>query len=55
MRSIYVYDENGNLVTSQVGPGDDCLASWVPKWSGVFHIKVVNRGLQPNRYVIATN
>jgi len=52
---LYVYDENGNLVTSQVGPGDDCLASWVPKWTGVFIIKVVNRGLQPNRYIMATN
>jgi hypothetical protein len=52
---LYVYDENGNLVTSQVGPGDDCLASWVPRWSGVFVLKVVNRGLLPNRYVIVTN
>ena len=52
---LYVYDENDNLVTSQVGPGDDCLASWVPKWTGVFIIKVVNRGSVPNRYVIATN
>jgi hypothetical protein len=52
---LYVYDENGNLVTSQVGPGDDCLASWVPKWTGVFIIKVVNRGRLPNRYAMATN
>jgi len=52
---LYVYDENGNLVTSQVGPGDDCLASWVPKWTGVFIIKAVNRGLLPNRYIMATN
>ena len=52
---LYIYDENGNLVTSQVGPGDDCLASWVPKWSGVFIIKVVNRGRLPNRYIMATN
>jgi hypothetical protein len=52
---LYVYDENGNLITSQVGPGDDCLASWVPRWTGVFVIKVVNRGRVPNRYIIATN
>jgi hypothetical protein len=35
---LYVFDENGNLITSQVGPGDDCLASWVPKRDrGVHH------------------
>jgi hypothetical protein len=52
---LYIYDENGNLVTSQVGPGDDALASWTPKWTGVFIIKVVNRGRLQNKYVIATN
>ena len=52
---LYVYDENGNLVTSQVGPGDDCLASWVPRWTGTFVLKVVNRGLLPNRYVIVAD
>ena len=52
---LYLYDENGNLVTSQVGPGDDCLASWVPRWTGVFILRVVNRGRVPNRYVILTN
>jgi hypothetical protein len=52
---LYIYDENGHLITSQVGPGDDCLASWTPRWTGVFIIKVVNRGGIANRYVIATN
>lgn len=52
---LYIYDENGNLITSQVGPGDDALASWVPRWAGTFTIKVVNRGRIANRYVIATN
>jgi hypothetical protein len=52
---LCVYDENNNLITSQVGPGDYCLASWVPRWTGQFVIKVVNRGLLPNRYIIVTN
>lgn len=52
---LYVYDENGNIITSQVGPGDDCLASWVPSWTGIFVLKVVNRGLLPNRYVIVAD
>ena len=52
---LYIYDEGGNLITSRVGPGDDALASWVPKWTGVFVIKVVNRGRVSNRYTILTN
>ena len=52
---LYVYDENGNLITSHVGPGDDCLVSWTPKWTGSFTVKVVNRGRVQNKYGIATN
>jgi hypothetical protein len=52
---LYVYDENNNLIASRVGPGDDCLASWMPKWDGVFLIKIVNRGRVPNKYIILTN
>ena len=52
---MYVYDESGNLVASQVGPGDDALSSWLPRWTGPFVIKVVNRGRVSNRYVIVTN
>jgi hypothetical protein len=52
---LYVYDENGNLIASAVGPGDDCLASWVPKWTGKFVIKVVNLGRVSNRYILVTN
>lgn len=52
---LYIYDENGNLITSQVGPGDNCLARWQPKWTGPFTIRVVNRGSIGNRYFIWTN
>jgi hypothetical protein len=52
---LYVYDESGIPITSAVGPGDDCLVSWVPRWTGLFVIKVVNRGRVPNRYVMVTN
>jgi hypothetical protein len=52
---LYIYDESGHLVHSQVGPGDDCLATWVPRWTGPFVIRIVNRGLLPNRYVLVTN
>jgi hypothetical protein len=53
--NLYVYDPNGNSTASAVGPGDDCPASWVPKWTGTSVIEVVNRGVLPNRYVIVTN
>jgi len=52
---LYVYDESGNLIDSRVGPGDDALCTWVPKWSGKFTIRIVNRGPVANQYVIATN
>lgn len=52
---LYIYDEHGNLVASPVGPGDDCLASWVPRWTGIFVTWIVNRGLVSNKYLIVTN
>jgi hypothetical protein len=52
---LYVFDENGNLFASDEGPTDACLAAFTPRWTGKFTIKVVNRGLIPNDYTIATN
>lgn len=52
---LYIYDADGDLVTSQVGPGDDALATWVPRRAGVYTIKVVNRGRAQNKYVLVTN
>jgi hypothetical protein len=52
---LFVYDENGNLVASDTGVTDDCEVRWVPKWTGLFYIKVVNRGPVSNTYVIQTN
>lgn len=52
---LYVYDENGNLIDSDVGPGDDCVATFRPKWTGVFKIKIVNRGRVYNQYWLRTN
>ncbi|MDL2308831.1 hypothetical protein LJC68_03995 [Bacteroidales bacterium OttesenSCG-928-B11] len=52
---LYVYDENGNLITSDADYSDDCYVSWVPKWTGSFIVKVVNRGRVYNNYVIGTN
>ena len=52
---LYVYDSNGNLIASDTDYSDDCYVSWVPRWTGRFIIKVVNRGGVSNQYVIMTN
>lgn len=52
---LYVYDGNGNLIAKDADYSDDCYVSWVPRWTGRFIIKVVNRGPLFNRYAIITN
>lgn len=49
---VYVYDVNGNLITKDDDYSDDCVCSWYPAWTGLFTIKVVNRGNVWNRYSI---
>lgn len=52
---LYIYDENGNLIDSDTGYSDACYASWQPKWTGTFKIKVKNRGDIYNEYALITN
>ncbi len=52
---LYVYDENGNQVASDTDASDTCVATWCPKWTGKFTIRVVNRGNVYNRYAMVTN
>ena len=52
---LYVYDSNGNLIASDTDYTDDCYVCWVPKWTGKFIVKIVNRGPLYNRYVLLTN
>lgn len=52
---LYVYDSNGNLIEKDTDYSDDCYVCWVPKWTGRFIVKIVNRGPVYNRYVILTN
>lgn len=52
---LYVYDENGNLITSDTDYTDDCYVRFYPRWTGTFTIKIVNRGGVYNNYVIVTN
>jgi len=52
---LYVYDANGNQVAKDDDYSDDCLAVWMPRWTGAFTIVVVNRGSNYNQYAICTN
>lgn len=52
---VYVYDSNGNLIDSDTDWTDDCYLRWVPRWTGRYTIKVVNRGGVYNKYIIVTN
>jgi hypothetical protein len=52
---LYVYDENGNLITKDDDNTDYCVVSWTPRWTGPFTVRVVNRGNVWNQYRITTN
>ena len=52
---LYVYDENGNLIERDDDYTDNCYVSWKPKWTGSFTIRIVNRGIVYNRYMLITN
>ena len=52
---LYVYDENGNLIASDTDYTDDCYVRFYPRWTGLFRIKIVNRGGVYNNYAIVTN
>ena len=52
---LYVYDENGNLITSDTDLTDHCIVSFTPRWTGTFTIRVVNRGSVYNNYRIAVS
>ncbi|MBA2340994.1 MAG: pre-peptidase C-terminal domain-containing protein [Pyrinomonadaceae bacterium] len=52
---LYVFDANNNLVGKDDDNSDDCIVEWTPKWTGLFTIKVVNRGNVENVYHLETN
>jgi hypothetical protein len=52
---LYVYDENNNLIASDEDDADDCVVRFIPRWTGNFTVKVVNRGKYANRYTLGTN
>ncbi len=47
---LYIYDENGNLIDSDIDNTDICVCTWTPRWTGRFKVKIVNRGSVYNNY-----
>jgi hypothetical protein len=52
---LYVFDERGNLIASDTDSTDDCLVTFVPRWTGRFTIVIDNLGSVYNDYVMTTN
>lgn len=52
---LYVYDDNGNLIDKDIRYSGDCYVSWIPRRTGTFLIRVVNRGKVYNDYSLITN
>lgn len=52
---LYVYDADGNLVTSDLDNTDDCVCVWTPRYTSTYTIKIKNYGDVYNRYRIAVN
>ncbi len=52
---IYVYDENDNLIVKDDDNSGHCYVSWYPRYTGLFRVKVINRGDVYNNYTLLTN
>lgn len=52
---LYVYDENGNLIDSDTDRSDDCIATFTPRWTGAFKVRIKNLGNVYNNYILVTN
>ena len=52
---LYIYDNNGNLITSDTSDSDNCECVWTPQWTGEFTIRIKNRGGMYNLYYLQTN
>jgi hypothetical protein len=52
---LYIYDENGYLITSGTGWTDRETVAWTPRWTGDFRIVIRNLGPVWNRFLLSTN
>jgi hypothetical protein len=52
---LYVYDRQGNLVASDTDYTDFCVVHVRPRTTGLFTVRVVNRGPVWNEYTIVAH
>ena len=52
---LYVYDQNGNMITYDERYGTDAYCSWTPRWTGIFRICIKNNARYNATYEIFTN
>jgi hypothetical protein len=52
---LFVYDELGNLIASDIDGTDECVVTWMPAWTGNFRVEIHNLGYVSNVYSIASN
>jgi hypothetical protein len=52
---LYIYDENGNLITKDDDGTAECLVAFTPRWTGKFRVRIVNRGNVFSEYILMTN
>ena len=52
---LYIYDQYGNQICSDIDSTDQTYCGWTPAWTGTFRIKIENLGSVYNEYRIATN
>jgi hypothetical protein len=52
---IYIYDENGNLITKDDDATDNCVVAFTPYWTSQFRVVIINRGNVYNNYMLLTN
>jgi hypothetical protein len=45
-----LFDDNGNIVDSDVDATDTCLIDWTPAWRGTFTFRAVNNGRRSSLY-----
>ena len=52
---LYIYDQNGNRICSDIDYGDQAYCSWWPQRTGSFRIEIINLGSVYNEYMLLTN
>jgi len=52
---LFIFDHNGNLISSDTDYTDRCYVSWRPLFTGEFTIVIENLGAVYNEFILITN